>query len=120
MKKFNVTFVAKVEDNNNILSSSNDSHEKDVHDLITDVIYDVDDMSIENLNVKEKMIAREDIEAINNLIDSTPTEYSDFVESMIVTKPEDRLMENLLGLCEEVGELHGKIKRVLRDDTNDE
>jgi len=25
------------------------------------------------------MIAREDIEAINNLIDSTPTEYSDFV-----------------------------------------
>jgi NTP pyrophosphatase (non-canonical NTP hydrolase) len=66
------------------------------------------------------MIAREDIEAINNLIDSTPTEYSDFVESMIVTKPEDRLMENLLGLCEEVGELHGKIKRVLRDNTNDE
>jgi len=66
------------------------------------------------------MIAREDIEAINNLIDSTPTEYSDFVESMIVTKPEDRLMENLLGLCEEVGELHGKIKRMLRDGTFDE
>jgi len=54
MKKFNITFVAKVDDNNNILSSSNDSHEKDVHDLITDVIYDVDDMSIENLNVKER------------------------------------------------------------------
>lgn len=54
MKKFNVTFVAKVDDNNNILSSSNDSHEKDVHDLITDVIYDVDDMNIENLNVKER------------------------------------------------------------------
>jgi len=54
MKKFNVTFVAKVDDNNNILSASNDSHEKDVHDLITDVIYDVDDMSIENLNVKER------------------------------------------------------------------
>ena len=46
------------------------------------------------------MIAREDLEAINNLIDSTPTEYSAFVESMIVTQPEDRLMENLLGLCE--------------------
>ena len=66
------------------------------------------------------MIAKQDIEAINNLIDSTPTEYSDFVESMIVTKPEDRLMENLLGLCEEVGELHGKVKRMLRDDTFDE
>ena len=66
------------------------------------------------------MIAKQDIEAINNLIDSTPTEYSDFVESMIVTKPDDRLMENLLGLCEEVGELHGKVKRMLRDDTFDE
>ena len=54
MKKFNVSFVAKVDDTNNLLSSSKDSHEKDVHDLITDVIYDVDDMNIENLNVKEK------------------------------------------------------------------
>jgi hypothetical protein len=54
MKKFNVSFVAKVDDTNNILSSSKDSHEKDVHDLITDVIYDVDDMNIENLNVKER------------------------------------------------------------------
>ena len=40
-----------------------------------------------------------------------PLEYSEFVESMIVTK------ENLLGLCEEVGELHGKMKRMLRDNT---
>jgi hypothetical protein len=54
MKKFNVSFVAKVDDTNNLLSSSKDSHEKDVHDLITDVIYDVDDMNIENLNVKER------------------------------------------------------------------
>ena len=29
-------------------------------------------------------------------------------------------MENLLGLCEEVGELHGKVKRMLRDGTFDE
>jgi len=49
----------------------------------------------------------------------SPLEYSEFVESMIVTKPEDRLMENLLGLCEEVGELHGKMKRMLRDNTFD-
>ena len=54
MKKFNVSFVAKVDDTNNLLSSSKDSHEKDIHDLITDVIYDVDDMNIENLNVKER------------------------------------------------------------------
>jgi len=54
MKKFSVTFVACVEDNNNILSSYEDSHEQDIHDLITDVIYDVDDVEIENLNVKER------------------------------------------------------------------
>jgi len=54
MKKFSVTFVMKVDKNNNILSSYEDSHEQDVHDLITDVIYDVDDVEIENLNVKER------------------------------------------------------------------
>jgi hypothetical protein len=54
MKKFSVTFVMKVDKNNNILSSYEDSHEQDIHDLITDVIYDVDDVEIENLNVKER------------------------------------------------------------------
>ena len=54
MKKFSVTFVLKVDRNNNILSSYEDSHEQDIHDLITDVIYDVDDVEIENLNVKER------------------------------------------------------------------
>ena len=44
------------------------------------------------------MIAKQGIAPIGYLIDSTPTEYSDFVESMIVTKPEDRLMENPLGI----------------------
>jgi len=54
MKKFSVTFVAKVDDNNNILSSYDENHEQDIHDLITDVIYDVDDVEIENLNVRER------------------------------------------------------------------
>jgi hypothetical protein len=54
MKKFSVTFVMKVDKNNNILSSYEDSHEQDIHDLITDVIYDVDDVEIENLYVKER------------------------------------------------------------------
>ena len=54
MKKFSVTFVAKVDKNNNILSSYEDNHEQDIYDLITDVIYDVDDVEIENLHVKER------------------------------------------------------------------
>jgi hypothetical protein len=54
MKKFSVTFVAKLDDSNNILSSYEDSHEQDIHDLITDIIYDIDDLDIENLYVKER------------------------------------------------------------------
>jgi hypothetical protein len=54
MKRFSVTFVLKVEEENNILSSYDENHEEDIHDLITDVMYDVDDTEIESLNVKER------------------------------------------------------------------
>jgi len=54
MKRFSVTFVANVDASNNILSSYEDNHEQDIYDLITDIIYDVDDVDIENLNVRER------------------------------------------------------------------
>ena len=54
MRKFSVTFVVQVDEDNNFLSAYEDNHEEDVHDLITNVMYDVDDVKIENLNVKEK------------------------------------------------------------------
>ena len=54
MKKFSITFVAKVHESNNILSSFEDNHEQDIYDLITDVIYDIDDIEIENLHVRER------------------------------------------------------------------
>tara|TARA_R110002153_G_scaffold97429_2_gene232169 strand:+ start:97 stop:264 length:168 start_codon:yes stop_codon:yes gene_type:complete len=54
MKRFSITFVAKVDDINNILSSFEDNHEQDMHDLITDIIYDIDDVEIENLHVRER------------------------------------------------------------------
>lgn len=54
MKKFSVTFVLQIDDSNNILSSYEDSHEQDIHDLITDVVYDIDDVEINNLYVKER------------------------------------------------------------------
>lgn len=53
MKKYNVSFVLKIDEGNNILSAFEDNHEEDVTDLITDVMYDVDDVTIESLNVKE-------------------------------------------------------------------
>jgi hypothetical protein len=52
-KKFSITYLIEVDDNNNILSSFDDNHEEDIYDLITNVMYDVDDIKIENLVVKE-------------------------------------------------------------------
>jgi hypothetical protein len=54
MKKFSVTYIICVEENNNILSSYDQNHEEDIYDLITDIMYDVDDVKIESLNVKER------------------------------------------------------------------
>lgn len=54
MKKFSVTFVVEMDEDNNILSSFDDNHEEDVYDLITNVMYDVDDLKIDNLVVKER------------------------------------------------------------------
>lgn len=53
-KSFSVTAVVKVDSNNNVLSSFENSHEEDVRDLITDVFYDVDDIEISNVLVKER------------------------------------------------------------------
>jgi hypothetical protein len=54
MKKYHIAFTLTVDEDNNILSAYDDNHEEDVHDLITDVMYDVDDVEIENLTVKER------------------------------------------------------------------
>lgn len=54
MKKFNVSFLLKVDKDNYILSSTDHDHEDDVKDLITDVMYDVDDTEISNLKVNER------------------------------------------------------------------
>jgi hypothetical protein len=46
--------MLNVDDDNNILSSSDEHHQEDVYDLITNIMYDVDDVSIRNLIVKER------------------------------------------------------------------
>ncbi len=53
-KTFSVMFMLNVDDDNNILSSSDEHHQEDVYDLITNVMYDVDDVTIRNLIVKER------------------------------------------------------------------
>lgn len=54
MKKFSITFVLEIDEDNNILSAFDNNHEEDVYDLISNVMYDVDDTKMENLIVKER------------------------------------------------------------------
>jgi|TARA_R110000772_G_scaffold86476_2_gene180958 hypothetical protein len=55
VKQFGVTMLVTVEKNNNILSSYEDAHEDDVRDMIVDTFYDVDDIEVKNLVVKERL-----------------------------------------------------------------
>jgi len=54
-KTFGVTFSIVVDEDNNILGSYEEDHSKDVHDLLADTFYDIDDVKINNLVVKEKL-----------------------------------------------------------------
>lgn len=53
-KKFSVIFLLSVDEYNNVLSSLDDAHEDDIYDLIKQVFYDLDDIEVENLQVKER------------------------------------------------------------------
>jgi hypothetical protein len=53
-KRFSVTFMLTIDEQNNILSSHDESHEEDIYDMLTSVIHDIDDTTLENLNVRER------------------------------------------------------------------
>ena len=53
-KNFDVTMQVTVSKDNNILSSHEESHSDDVKDLVLDTFYDVDDVEVNNVIVKER------------------------------------------------------------------
>ncbi len=61
MRKFSVTFLMTIDEDNNILSSYEDNHEEDVHDLLKDVMYDVDDVDAEDKENAEEFANEEEV-----------------------------------------------------------
>ena len=54
IRKFSVTYVMEVDEDNNFLSAHEESHVEDVHDLVVNIMHDVDDIKITNLLIKER------------------------------------------------------------------
>ena len=70
------------------------------------------------------MLSGDDLENFGyyeNFADSDEVDWADlysaWVEKKILTSGEKRLNENLLGLSAEVGEVHSKVQKSIRDNT---
>tara|TARA_Y100000389_G_scaffold110105_1_gene107231 strand:+ start:1392 stop:1751 length:360 start_codon:yes stop_codon:yes gene_type:complete len=63
------------------------------------------------------MITQEDIDAFAAMANVNTEDYSYWVEGKIVTEGDERLVENILGLVGESGEVAEKIKKYRRDNT---
>lgn len=54
MKTFSVTMLVNVDEPNNLLSATEDLHTEDIFDMFHNMIYDIDDVTIENVLVRQR------------------------------------------------------------------
>lgn len=52
-RKFSATFVLDIDEKNNILSSHEMHHTEDIRDVIDNLFFDIDDVKVYNINVRE-------------------------------------------------------------------
>jgi hypothetical protein len=57
-KSFHISFVMKVDEDGNILSLVEDEHERDVEEVISNALHDIDDVQIEKIKVRGKDYGR--------------------------------------------------------------
>ena len=57
-KSFQVSFTIKVDEDGNILSLVEDEHERDVEEVISNALHDIDDVRIEKIKVRGKDYGR--------------------------------------------------------------
>ena len=56
IRKFSGTYVMEVDEDNNFLSAHEEGHKEDVHDLVSNVMHDIDAVSYTHLTLPTKRI----------------------------------------------------------------
>ena len=57
-KSFHISFAMKVDEEGNILSLVEDEHERDVEEVVSNALHDIDDVRIEKIKVRGKDYGR--------------------------------------------------------------
>jgi hypothetical protein len=54
VKTFSVTLLLQIDEANNILGAYEDAHTEDISDLVRNTFYDIDDVTVQNILIKER------------------------------------------------------------------
>ena len=56
VKTFSVTLLLQIDEDNNILGAYEDAHTEDISDLVRNTFYDIDDVTVQNILIKERYV----------------------------------------------------------------